>query len=133
MGLEMKKLIAIALTACLLSGCAADMQNGPNGVTFNYVPVIDTQGLNPETYNRDLAECNTYASNLAKKAAQAAVAGAIFGALLGAAVAGGRGAAFGAGVGAANGIGYGAVAADQRNRLIVGNCMRGRGYTLLSY
>ena len=77
----------------LLAGCAA--QTGP---------IIDTKGVNMEAYQRDLAECQTYAGQIstpkgvAKGAAGGAAVGAATGAISGHAD---RGAGYGAIVGGA--------------------------------
>ena len=69
------RLLTITLAAALLAGCATSGQN--------YVPVIDTQGTDPDRMAQDVRECQAYSTQV-MNAAQGAAAGAVVGALLGA-------------------------------------------------
>ena len=54
---------ATGLVACALLGCQTP--GGPGtGSGANYTPIIDTKGIDQETYSRDLAECRAYASSI---------------------------------------------------------------------
>ena len=73
--------LSIALIACLvvLVGCAH--------TGAGYRPLVDTQGVDMNLYERDLRDCQGYAQQTAN-AAQGAVVGAVVGAALGALLAG---------------------------------------------
>lgn len=114
----MKKLILI--TTIILSGCAAPGM------------VVDLKGVDTRAYNTNYSECaaivdqNSSATNSA--ASGAAIGAGIFaitGALLGVDV--GSLAAIGAIHGAAGGLGKNAN--DQR--VMMANCLRGRGYKVM--
>ena len=117
----MKKTIAAILIATMFAGCAT------------HVPVIDTKGVNMNSYNTDLTECQQFATQVdpASTAAGGAAMGAIFGALLGAAIGGRAGAGFGAKIGAVDGAGAGVAGGASKQIGIVNNCMIGRGYKVL--
>lgn len=118
------QLIAFALCALLLAGCA----------TTQYRPVVDS-GVRRGNYEDDVADCQHLAEQrpAAAQAAGGAVAGAVIGALLGAAV-GLDGddvaeiAAWGAIEGGAGGAAYGV----DEQRSIVSHCMEGRGYDVIA-
>lgn len=115
-------------TALLLSACASQ----------NYQPVIDTKGVKMDKYQNDLAECRRLADQVdvagdtATDTAIGAVAGAAGGALLGAITGNaGTGAAIGAAAGGIGGAGTGAIGSNQRQKNIINNCLKGRGYKVL--
>lgn len=120
----MKTKIVIGLL--LITGCGA------------YRPVFDPKFINdPVVFEADLATCQQLARSggidPATGAAVGAVAGAGLGAGIGAATGAfarqaGRGAGVGAAVGGISGVLAGAAAAAHRERVIVINCMTGRGY-----
>ncbi|GEO81001.1 hypothetical protein [Pararhodospirillum oryzae] len=122
------------LTACLcagaliLAGCAS------------HRPVIDPRTSNKTMaeYERDLAECQSYAEErgVAQDALLGTLGGAAVGAALGAATGAvlgspGSGAALGTAIGGIGGgtTAGGSAAMSQKN--IINNCMRGRGYSVL--
>jgi outer membrane lipoprotein SlyB len=119
------KPITALLIITLLTGCAT------------YRPVIDTQGTDPERYNADLRDCQTYAQQIdpAQHAAAGAVAGAVIGALLAAAL-GGRGGGYNVGRSAAGSAVIGATAGTAHGAesqiTIIRRCMAGRGYRVLN-
>lgn len=127
------RLIAAALAASLLAGCAS----APRGA--DYVPLVDLRGKDAAQLATDTAECQVYARqtmDAAEGAATAAIAGAIVGALIGAAL-GGNGyrnewAAYGAAYGAAGGAVTGAVQANDTQESITKRCLAGRGYSVLN-
>lgn len=99
-----------------------------------YNPVIDPKtSAHPENYQADLAECRQIAEQAPKGAA---LAGAGVGAALGAgvAVASGHPGAAGqaAGGGAVIGGARGGSASNREKRMIVRNCLKGRGYAVLN-
>ena len=112
-------IIAIA-TAASLAGCAT------------YRPVVDMKGVDPASYEADLAECQRYATERdpASQAVAGAVIGALFGALVGAATGTSRN--YGASVGAVSGVGAGAAHGIDSQINIVRRCMAGRGYQVLN-
>lgn len=118
------KLLAVAVAAAMLVGCAA-----PRGSGSNYSPIVDRPGT---SYGADLQDCQAYAARLPSAgdgAVAGAVAGAIFGALLGAAFhVGSRDTAWAGALGGATG---GAARSEQDQRSVIANCMRGRGYAVL--
>lgn len=113
------KLVAIA--GALLTGCS-----GASG------PIIDTKGVDMTQYERDRAECETYAEQVSTGTAvgKGAAGGAAVGAAIGA-IAGGS-AGKGAGIGAVTGGAQSARTADQEKADVVRNCLRGRGYKVLN-
>lgn len=117
----MTRKLAILAPALLLAACA-------------YHPVIDPKtSRHPENFDADLAECRQIAEQAPKGAA---LAGAGIGAALGAgvAVASGHSGAAGqaAGGGAVIGGARGAGASNREKRMIVRNCLKGRGYAVLN-
>jgi len=119
------KIVAAILAASLLAGCASVPQQDQ--------PVIDTKGVDPAKYAQDSADCNKFAGveDPTKRAMTGAVAGAIIGGILGVIIAGPRGAAFGAELGGLHGGVGGGAAGMVRQRMIVYNCMIGRGYHVI--
>lgn len=115
-----RKLIVLVPTL-LLAACA-------------YNPVIDPKtSQHPENFEADLTECRQIAEQAPKGAA---LAGAGIGAALGAgvAVASGHSGAAGqvAGGGAVIGGARGGAASNREKRMIVRNCLKGRGYAVLN-
>ena len=117
----MRKFHLILSSAVLLTACA-------------YRPVIDPKtSAHPENFQADLAECQQIAEQAPKGAA---LAGAGIGAALGAGIAvatghseaAGRAAGGGAVIGGAKGGG----ASHREKRMIVRNCLKGRGYAVLN-
>ncbi len=120
-----------ALAGCLLllGACA-----------YGYHPIVDqgAPGFDAGFYERDLAECRSYAAQIdpGHEAAGGALVGGAIGAALGA-LAGaahgnpGLGAAVGAGLGGAVGAAQGGGHAAQDQEMIVRRCLDGRGYALL--
>ena len=128
-GHQMKSSIGV-VTACiasLLAGCAAT-------TGANYRPIIDTQGVDFNRYERDLRDCQSFATQTAG-AGESAAAGALAGAVLGGVLAAAAGKNYSrsstARVGAVTGaVGAGAEGeTNQRN--IIRRCLAGRGYKVL--
>lgn len=121
----MKRTItALAVIVCV-SGCAS---------TQHYQPIVDSQGVDHNQYQSDLAACHQYAGqiNPAERAAGGAVAGAVLGAVL-AGILGGSGRTVGQVAGAYGVVGgaSGAASGAAAQRTIVLRCMAGRGYKVL--
>ena len=96
--------------------------------------IIDEQRSNMANYERDLAQCESYAEGVpvGEKAARGAGSGAVVGGAVGAVSDdrwdAGEGAAVGAITGGAAGINQG-----QREKVqVVKRCLRGRGYAVLN-
>ena len=95
-------------------------------------PIIDTKGVDMTAYQQDLAECQSYATQVSTGTAvgKGAAGGAAVGAAIGA-IAGGD-AAKGAGIGAVTGGAESARISDREKADVVRNCLRGRGYRVLN-
>lgn len=95
-------------------------------------PIIDTKGVDMSAYNQDLAECETYSTQVStgKAVGKGAAGGAAVGAAVGA-IAGGS-AGKGAGIGAVTGGAQSARISDREKAEVVRNCLRGRGYKVLN-
>jgi outer membrane lipoprotein SlyB len=96
--------------------------------------IIDKKGVNMSTYEQDLTECRSYASEVktTEKTAKGAGSGAVVGGLMGAITGGSSGAAKGAGVGAVGGGARGASEGERTEVQVVKRCLRGRGYRILN-
>ena len=120
--MKARSLVAAVLIASV-AGCAS------------YRPVMDMKGVNSAQYEADLADCQRVAEqvDVGKHAAIGGAALAVFGAALGAAIGGGRSgyARSGAAIGAVQGVGTGAAQGAGAQRMVVINCLRGRGYNPL--
>ena len=116
----MKRIAGTILAALVMAGCAAH----PN-------PIVDTKGVDPETYARDWQECEAYteevsvASGIAKGTATGAAVGAIAGAISGEADRS-------AGYGGLYGGTRSGLEADRERQEIFKRCLRGRGYKVLN-
>jgi len=119
--------VAVSMAVVIsLVGCAG----------ANVRPLVDMKNKNTSTYEQDLTECQTYAteqSGAAANGAVGAIAGAVFGALLGL-VAGGNqtGIAQVGGIGAVAGAFTGLLEGNKAQEGVVKQCLRGRGYNVLN-
>ncbi len=116
----MRTVVTVTLLAVIVAGCAANPE-----------PIIDTKGVDPELYARDMAECEVYTEEvvIAAGAAKGTAAGAAVGAATGAVTGDvGRSAALGGIYGGTRS----ALDADRDQQRIWKNCMRGRGYRVLN-
>ena len=116
-----------AVILCIgLSACASQNRLGE--------PIVDLQGTDPVMYDQDLAECRTYASEVAlgAKVGTGAAAGAVLGGLIGAAVGDSSTAQRVAGAGAVHGGARGGVDGVRERSTVVKNCLRHRGYKVLN-
>jgi outer membrane lipoprotein SlyB len=123
----MKRRLSTLLVALSLAACATVPP-------AQYVPVIDTQGVDPKQYQSDLFDCQQFARQIDRErsAANAAIAGAIFMGVLSAALGGHtRENIAWAGAGAAAAGGQAAAYAGMSQVQIIKNCMAGRGYKVL--
>ena len=110
--------------------CVA-MVIGVTACAANPNPIVDRKGVDPAAYQRDLAECSSYADEvrIAAGAAKGAAAGGAYGAAVGSI--NGR-AAEGAGTGAISGAAWSALEADREKQRVVKRCLSGRGYRVLN-
>ncbi len=120
------KIYLIPLAALLLAACAgADVR-----------PIVDMKGVNEARYEKDLAECQSYAkeaSGMGGTAAKGAGAGAVVGGLLGLVTGGNRTDILqAAGAGAVIGAAGGAYQGNESQEAIVKKCLVGRGYKVLN-
>jgi outer membrane lipoprotein SlyB len=123
----------------LLSACAHRPVN-PDAVFIAGGLIVDGKGRDRAAIQHDGNECVgiANATQPEAKAAEGAVAGAVAGALLGALIfrgsglSGNRGAAYGAGAGALGGASGGAAAGGHDFRVVLRNCMIGRGHVPLN-
>ncbi len=113
--------LMLIFVATFLVGCANDRV------------IVDTKGVDQARYQTDLAECETYATQIstAKEAGEKGLIGAVVGGAIGAVVGNHRTAEQIAGAGAVSGAARGAGSAEARKDQIVRNCLRGRGYKVL--
>lgn len=95
--------------------------------------IIDEKGVNMSRYADDLAECKSYAKQVAvgEKAAKGAASGAVIGGAIGG-VSRRRGIGEGAAVGAISGGARGLNEGDRDKVRVVKNCLHGRGYRVLN-
>lgn len=124
--------ILISLIALSFSGCASITEQNP---------IVDPKVSNMANYDADLFECRTLATqvNAGGSATGTAMVGAVFGSAIGAVIGafeGGSGfgesIAGGAASGAITGGVQGSLEAYEKKKSIVGKCLEGRGYQVLS-
>lgn len=119
------RLIGTVLVISLI-GCAG----------ANVRPIVDLKGKDQATYENDLQQCQSYAtqqSGAATTGAMAAGAGAVLGAALGLVAGGNRtGIAQTAGVGGVLGGAGGMFEGNKAQENVVKQCLRGRGYNVLN-
>lgn len=131
----MARALAITVAASILTGCATRPAGSPgSGFGSEYTPIVDMRGVDPARWTADLAECRDYARQVdtAGNAATGAVAGALLGAALMAAAGGNRRwTERNASVGAVRGTAAGLASGVQKERLVMNNCVIGRGYRVL--
>lgn len=114
--------IGMLVTLMLLAGCSSQRI------------IIDQQGTDMSMYDRDLAECNTYAEQVptGTEVARGAVGGAVIGGVVGAIVDNSRTAGRLAGAGSVTGAVRGSNNAKNEKDRVVKNCLRNRGYKVLN-
>ena len=95
--------------------------------------IIDQKGVNMTNYDQDLAECRSYAEQVAvgEKAVRGAASGAVVGGAVGA-VSNRHDTAEGAAIGAITGGASGINQGERDKVRVVKNCLRGRGYRVLN-
>mgnify|MGYP003345160607 CR=1 FL=1 len=120
-------LLAVVLFS---SGCA----NGYGGYGAPRQIIIDTQGVNMDTYYGDLADCENYARQIdvASETTEGVVEGAVVGGVLGAVLGSHETAERSAGAGAVLGGVKGNKRARYEQERIVRRCLKGRGYRVLN-
>lgn len=131
----MKKgyLLSIVFSPLLVASCASAPVGTPGvGDGSEYTPVID--GVMDEKYYRDLRECrdiaHTVQSQKESEVAQSMLAGALVGAAIGS-IDDGEAATDGAIFGSILGGVDSQSEASSSGKIIVTNCMSGRGYNVL--
>ena len=114
----MKKLLAIAVLG--LGACAHE-------------PIVDRKGVDEAAYQRDLAECRTYAAEVdtVGETVKGGAVGAVVGGTVGAILGNGHDAGRGAGIGSVAGGGKGLTRSERRKQRVIYRCMEGRGYRVL--
>lgn len=97
-------------------------------------PIIDRKNVDPAQYQRDLAECQSYAGEVdaRRHIGGGAVAGAVIGGAMGAIVGNSDTAERMAGVGGVTGAARGTARTMQEKQQVLRNCMSGRGYRVLN-
>lgn len=99
-------------------------------------PIVDLKGKDQATYENDLQQCQSYAtqqSGAATTGANAAAGGTVLGAALGLVAGGNRtGIAQTAGVGGVIGGAGGMFEGNKAQENVVKQCLRGRGYNVLN-
>lgn len=122
------RLLGVTMTAGLLLGLAGCASQAGRDV------IIDRQGVDMARYERDLAECTSYAEEVrtGEKVAANAAGTAAVGAAVGAVTGGSERARRGAGVGGIVGGARGGRAAWHEQQRVVKNCLSGRGYRVLN-
>lgn len=121
------KFTALALVAStVLAGCA----NRGGGSQ----PIVDRRNVDPVQYQRDLAECQSYAGEVqtGRNVGGSAVTGAVVGGAIGAIVGNHNTAERMAGVGAVTGSARGVALTVREKRAVLRNCLNGRGYRVLN-
>ncbi len=95
--------------------------------------IIDQKGVDMSKYEENLADCESYAEQVpvGKKAAKGGASGAVVGGAIGS-VSDHRGTGEGAAIGAISGIAKGVNEGERSKMRVVKNCLRGRGYRVLS-
>ena len=112
-----------------LVGCSNGYQYGaPDKV------IVDTLGVDPYSYEMDLADCEAYAMQVSvgQRTAEGAVEGGLVGGVLGAVLGNSDSAKRGAGAGAVVGGVKGNKGARHEQDRVVKRCLNGRGYRVLN-
>jgi outer membrane lipoprotein SlyB len=124
------RLLGVWTLGILLAGVAA--------CASSYQPIVDMKGVDAERYQADLDECREYAEQVspAGSAATGAGLGGLAGAGIGAAIGAvrgspGTGAAVGAAGGGSAGLFGGGARGVEKQKRVIRNCLRGRGYRVL--
>ena len=100
---------------------------------FNHV-IVDTLGVDPYSYEVDLADCEAYAVQVSvgQRTAEGVLEGGVVGGVLGAVLGNSDSAKRGAGAGAVVGGVKGNKSARHEQDRIVKRCLKGRGYRVLN-
>ena len=122
-----KKTVCLLGSVLLMTACAG-----------TYEPVVDMDGVNPTKYQQDLAVCRGYADKIdaTGDGAKSTLIGAGLGAAAGAAIGAisgnaGAGALIGTTAGGFGGAGTSASDTISRQKTIINNCLKKRGYEVL--
>ena len=119
---KMKFLFLILFSLTVVAGCTTTSEI-----------IIDQKGVDMSRYEENLADCESYAEQVAvaKKATKGAASGAVAGGAIGS-VSKGRDAGEGAAIGAITGVTKGLSDGERDKVRVVKNCLRGRGYRVLN-
>lgn len=124
---HMKTIAIILISSAMLSGCATAPQAASKPIL-----IVDMQGVDKAAYNKDAMTCWLYANDVQDNTGNAALAGGLFGAVLGGMAGNHKTAAVlglaGAGQGAAQANGE----YKQEFKMVLRNCLAGRGYRVLN-
>lgn len=122
------------ILCCGLSGLLLGCATGQSPYVGSRDVIVDTAGVDMYAYQRDLAECRSYADQvpMASRAGVGVVGGAVVGGLLGAAVGDSSSAKRAAGAGAVVGGAGGTASAYGDRQQVLRSCMTGRGYRVLN-
>lgn len=117
-------ILAIICCSAVLVSCASNRRG----------PIVDMKGVDRDEYYADLQECESYADEVqvAERAAGGAVTGAVVLGTLGAILGNSNTAERMGGAGAVTGGVSGAADGMAERRVVVRNCLRGRGYRVLN-
>jgi uncharacterized protein YcfJ len=120
-----RRVVPLLLAPVLLAGCAAAPAERV---------IVDTKGIDPAEYRRDLAECTDYAEQVdtSGRALGGAAAGATLWGVLGAILGDSDTAKRGAGAGGVVGGVKGAKSGYDEKTTIIRRCLSGRGYRVLN-
>lgn len=131
----MKKIVISGIVSFILCGCGANLQMIKDQAMSRIDPISVSDGVKLES---DLTECATYAQAEVQRMRSEMVGKIFLGAILGAGLGYSLGSMYNRDVankslayGAVAGAGGGAAATQNHYDVIVGNCLRNRGYELL--
>lgn len=115
-------LLVISLGMLSLNGCAARNAN----------IVIDPNGVDMGMYQTNLVQCQQLAMQVKSKAGKGLIGGAAVGAIAGGIVGNSDKTRKGAKLGALGGLVKGGIATKRERLMVVKNCLRNRGYSVLN-
>ena len=119
------KILSVIAFCLLLTACASK-------------PIIDTKGVDLVLYQEDLQDCAEIAeqvdtkSQVAKSAGAGAAVGAAFGVVTSVITGDASAIGYSAAYGGVGGGSAGAFEADDEKAMVIKNCLRNRGYSVLN-
>jgi hypothetical protein len=123
------------LLAAIVVGAASSLLSCASPESFfGKDPIIDMTGVDPQDYQTDLAECRAYADQVqtGRQVVTGAATGAVVGGAVGAIGGNSSTAARTAGIGGVMGTVNGTSSAISERRVVLRNCLLGRGYRVLN-